>query len=75
MEYGDVATKRHDEPWAERWYRTALSLNRNHVTLRSLGETLVRQGRFAEAKRHLRRAIGLARLGRQDDAIGITTSG
>jgi tetratricopeptide (TPR) repeat protein len=59
MRYGDLASERCDDYWAERWYRQALSLHSSARTHRPLGETLQRQGRFAEARRHLRRAIAI----------------
>jgi tetratricopeptide (TPR) repeat protein len=61
VQWGHLYREKRDEKAAERWYRKALALHSSTNTNIFLGAVLARQGRFAEAKRHHRRAIRLAR--------------
>jgi tetratricopeptide (TPR) repeat protein len=67
IQWGHLYREKHDLKRAERWYRKAVALNPitgNHIFL---GATLAKQGRFAEAKRHHRRAIQVAKTPHEKD--------
>ena len=51
---------------AERWFRRAVALRPSATNLTHLGEVLVIEGQFADAKRHLQRAL---RIGSDDPSI------
>jgi tetratricopeptide (TPR) repeat protein len=66
VQWGHLFRERHDPRSAERWYRKAVARHPTTSTHIFLGGTLAKQGKFAEAKRHHKRAIKLATDMQQD---------
>jgi tetratricopeptide (TPR) repeat protein len=66
VQWGHLHRAKGNERAAERWYRKAVALRSSTTTHVFLGATLAKQGRFADAKHHHRRAIKLARDFRKD---------
>ena len=68
VQWGHLYREKRDEKRSEMWYRKAVSLHPATGTHIFLGATLAKQGRFAEAKSHYRRAIALATNSARDAA-------
>ena len=66
IEWGHFYRAKHDLHRAEQWHRKAVRLHPETRTHIFLGAALASQGRLAEAKKHHRRAIQLARDPRND---------
>ena len=66
VQWGHLYREKHDQKSAERWYRKAVAARPSTSTHIFLGATLAKQGRFAEAKRHHRQAIKLAKHAQSD---------
>ena len=66
LKWGELYREMSNLREAEKWYRKALALRPSTTTHIYLGGVLARQGRFAEALRHHRRAIALAKDPAQD---------